>query len=94
MARRIGDVDEFEFKDIGENRNQGVSPFALFFILFYFIFCFFVRMGNLQSVIQSLIFHLSPLLHAFCLSEASSGDLGFRVCIRERRFYKTMGGNK
>lgn len=80
MARRIGDVDEFEFKDIGENRNQGVSSF--------------VGMGNVQSVIQSLIFHLSLLLHAFFLSEASSGNLGFRVCIRERRFYKTMGGNK
>lgn len=23
MARRIGDVDEFEFKDVGENHNQG-----------------------------------------------------------------------
>lgn len=25
MARRIGDVEEFEFKAIGENHNQGVS---------------------------------------------------------------------
>lgn len=25
MARRTGDVDEFEFKAIGENHNQGVS---------------------------------------------------------------------
>lgn len=25
MARRIGSVDEFEFKAIGENHNQGVS---------------------------------------------------------------------
>lgn len=28
MARRIGDVDEFEFKDVGENHNQGVSIFS------------------------------------------------------------------
>lgn len=25
MARRIGDVDEFEFVPIGKNHNQGVS---------------------------------------------------------------------
>lgn len=25
MARRVGSVDEFEFKAIGENHNQGVS---------------------------------------------------------------------
>lgn len=25
MARRIGGVDEFEFKNVGENHNQGVS---------------------------------------------------------------------
>jgi len=25
MARRVGDVDEFEFKVIGETHNQGVS---------------------------------------------------------------------
>lgn len=25
MARRTGDVDEFEFKAIGENHNQGVN---------------------------------------------------------------------
>lgn len=27
MARRIGDLDEFEFKAIGENHNQGVSSY-------------------------------------------------------------------
>ena len=29
MARRIGSVKEFEFKPIGENHNQGVSPSSL-----------------------------------------------------------------
>ena len=29
MARRIGKVKEFEFKPIGDNHNQGVSPFSL-----------------------------------------------------------------
>lgn len=29
MANRIGDVDEFEFKTIGENHNQGVSTLWL-----------------------------------------------------------------
>lgn len=28
VARRIGDVEEFEFKAIGENHNQGVSSLA------------------------------------------------------------------
>lgn len=28
MARRTGSVDEFEFKAIGENHNQGVSSLA------------------------------------------------------------------
>lgn len=30
MARRIGEVDEFEFKAVGENHNQGVSIFGFF----------------------------------------------------------------
>lgn len=30
MARRMGDVDEFMFKAIGENHNQGVSPLGSF----------------------------------------------------------------
>jgi len=25
MARRVGGIDEFEFKAIGENHNQGVG---------------------------------------------------------------------
>ena len=25
MARRVGDVDEFELKAVGKNHNQGVS---------------------------------------------------------------------
>lgn len=28
MARRVGGVDEFEFKVIGENHNQGVSLYS------------------------------------------------------------------
>lgn len=28
VARRIGDVEEFEFKKIGDNHNQGVSFFS------------------------------------------------------------------
>lgn len=28
MARRVGSVDEFEFKAIGENHNQGVSTYG------------------------------------------------------------------
>lgn len=34
MARRVGGVDEFEFKAIGKNHNQGVS-FCSFHFLFY-----------------------------------------------------------
>lgn len=33
MARRVGSVDEFEFKAIGENHNQGVSFCSFYFIL-------------------------------------------------------------
>lgn len=32
MARRVGSVDEFEFKAIGENHNQGVSVCSFYFI--------------------------------------------------------------
>lgn len=32
MARRTGSIDEFEFKAIGENHNQGVS------IILYLVF--------------------------------------------------------
>jgi len=32
MARRTGSIEEFEFKSIGENHNQGVSyPCSAFF---------------------------------------------------------------
>lgn len=34
MARRVGGVDEFEFKPIGENHNQGVG-FCIFHILVF-----------------------------------------------------------
>lgn len=33
MARRVGSVDEFEFKAIGENHHQGVSVVASISIL-------------------------------------------------------------
>lgn len=33
MARRIGDVDGFDFKAIGENHNQGVSFVSFIFLL-------------------------------------------------------------
>lgn len=33
MARRVGDVEEFEFKAMGENHHQGVSFIASMFIL-------------------------------------------------------------
>lgn len=37
MANRIGGLEEFEFKPIGDNHNQGVSPFV-HFIIDYFLF--------------------------------------------------------
>jgi hypothetical protein len=36
MARRIGKVKEFEFKPIGDNHNQGVSPFLTKMLLTHF----------------------------------------------------------
>lgn len=33
MARRIGSIEEFEFKTIGGNKNQGVSPFPILSML-------------------------------------------------------------
>lgn len=47
MARRTGKVDEFEFRAIGENHNQGVS-----FSSFFFIgqFDFLVDIFNLQPL--------------------------------------------
>jgi len=35
MARRVGGVDEFEFKTIGENHNQGVG-FYIFHLPVFF----------------------------------------------------------
>lgn len=53
MARRTGSVDEFEFKPLGENHNQGVSfsmgSSCLFFFFFRFLF------------LDSLFFHEAPL---------------------------------
>lgn len=45
VARRIGDVDEFEFKAIGENHNQGVSFLGV-------CFCFKLMLigGNRKSL--------------------------------------------
>lgn len=33
MARRIGKIEEFEFKTVGGNYNQGVSPFTNLLVL-------------------------------------------------------------
>jgi hypothetical protein len=33
MARRIGKLEEFEFKAVGGNYNQGVSPFTILLVL-------------------------------------------------------------
>lgn len=35
MARRIGCIEEFEFKVVGGNHNQGVSPFYHFICIFF-----------------------------------------------------------
>lgn len=35
MARRTGDIEEFEFKAIGENHNQGVSFHFLLLLDYY-----------------------------------------------------------
>lgn len=34
MARRIGCIEEFEFKVVGGNHNQGVSPFIILSVFF------------------------------------------------------------
>lgn len=34
MARRVGGVDEFDFKPIGENHNQGVSFYTFHITIF------------------------------------------------------------
>lgn len=43
MARRVGGVDEFDFKPIGENHNQGVS-----FYTFIFLFFFATRLSSIE----------------------------------------------
>lgn len=39
MARRTGSIDEFEFKTIGDNHNQGVSFFVFFFYKYLLGLC-------------------------------------------------------
>jgi hypothetical protein len=71
MARRVGGVDEFEFKAIGENHNQGVI-FCSFHCLFYgnmssfheeyFSICFNVKtIFMFLSVFYGLSLFLVPL---------------------------------
>jgi hypothetical protein len=54
MARRVGSVDEFEFKAIGENHNQGVS-FCSFYFIFFGSISFFLE-EHLQSVLLIFFF--------------------------------------
>lgn len=42
MARRTGGVEEFEFKRMGDNHNQGVSFFLLQFTLLAQPTCYIV----------------------------------------------------
>lgn len=61
MARRIGDVDEFEFKAIGEKQNQGVS-FRFLATYVHFI----------PKVVLQLPFSASVTALISCLPEACS----------------------
>lgn len=63
MARRIGSVDEFEFKAIGENQNQGVSiassfNFCRICIDFIYLFICF----HLQSIPRRSLLPHKPAL--------------------------------
>lgn len=73
MARRIGDVDEFEFKAIGEKQNQGVSFrfWQLMFILFLKLCssCLFLHLSLLSYLVfQRLAVEI--LIAGFVFEEA------------------------
>lgn len=44
MARRIGKIEEFEFKSVGGNYNQGVSPFTILLVLRHILSRLLIRM--------------------------------------------------
>ena len=53
MARRTGEIEEFEFKAIGENHNQGVS--FDFILLIIYCLCFTFALYHPNDVFYSLI---------------------------------------
>ena len=106
MARRVGGVDEFEFKAIGENHNQGVG-FDIFHIpvfLWHSLLklscdlCFCMCMCELCLAFLVVSNNTSALGYYFkldsvelLLAEARGWDLSLRICLWEGRFYKAMG---
>lgn len=53
MARRIGSIDEFEFKDIGENHKQCVS-----FIIQSFFMTFFEMQAWVSKLTNGFAHHV------------------------------------
>jgi hypothetical protein len=101
MARRIGDIEEFEFKAVGGNHNQGVSPFIIFSVFFSLGGeCVKPILSRLLigMMIQTILFEYAMLSmltaqQTFLFSATSSWNFGFRTGFRGRRFYKALGGS-
>lgn len=61
MARRFGSVDEFEFKAIGENQNQGVSCALTLWLCVHIVAEVLMSSHEVSSVYFSCYPHL-PML--------------------------------
>lgn len=69
MARRIGCIEEFEFKVVGGNHNQGVSPFiilSVFFSLGGECFKPISSRSLIGMMILPILFRVLNVVHAHC----------------------------
>ena len=80
MARRMGDVDEFEFKAIGQNHNQGVSPSGIFGQYLLCPFCYLTVVLLTEKFCHHLeAFNLFLVIHVSCFSPLDVSFRGWRL---------------
>ena len=69
MARRIGRIEEFEFKVVGGNHNQGVSPFIILFVFFSLGGEYFKPISSsslIGMMIHLVLFRVLNVVYAHC----------------------------
>ena len=69
MARRIGCIEEFEFKVVGGSHNQGVSPFIILSVFFSLGGEYFKPISSrylIGMMIQPILFLVLNVVYAHC----------------------------